>query len=196
MRAGHLAAAALLALAPAGPAGAEEPGDLKAALHHALYPFRERHGFPGTTAAILVPDGTAVTAATGLAAVEAGRAMTPRTPMLAASIGKPFVAATVPAREGEGRLPRDDRVSDHLGDRSWFGELPNAASMTVGHLLRHEAGLPDHPHMAAFQEAAAGRMAAGGPAFTPEEILAFVAGASRSLPPARTGPTATRHTSS
>jgi D-alanyl-D-alanine carboxypeptidase len=81
---------------------------------------------PGATAAIALPDGTVVTAAVGLADVENARPMTPDTPMLAASIGKTFVAATVLALESEGLLSRADLVSVHLGDRPWFDTLPNA----------------------------------------------------------------------
>ncbi len=64
-------------------------------LEATLADFRDRYGFPGATAAIVLPDGTIVTAATGLADVEGGRAMTPDTPMLSASVGKTFVAPTV-----------------------------------------------------------------------------------------------------
>jgi len=136
--------------------------------------FQERYGFPGATAAIALPDGTVMTAATGLADVEAGRAMTPDTPMLAASIGKSFVAATVLALESEGRLSRDDLLSVHLGDRPWFDALPNAGTVTVDHLLHHTSGLPDHVHLAEFQRAWAGLV--DGSAFDPQDLIGFVAG--------------------
>jgi len=41
--------------------------------------------------------------------------------------------------------------------------------------LRHRAGLPDHPHLPELQEAASARIAEAGDAFTPEQILGFVA---------------------
>ena len=173
MRAARLLAAACLVLVGAT-ATAEEPAGLTDRLGATLEAFRAAYGFPGATAAIALPDGEVVTAATGLADVEAGRAMTPGTRMLAASIGKTFVAATVLALESEERLSRADLLSAHLGDRPWFGELPNGAAITLGHLLRHTSGLPDHPHLPAFQQAAAARIAAGAPAFTPEEVLGFV----------------------
>jgi D-alanyl-D-alanine carboxypeptidase len=46
--------------------------------------------------------------------------------------------------------------------------------MTIGHLLRHTAGLPDHVHMSAFAEALAARVAAGGNALAPEQSITFV----------------------
>ena len=168
----RLAAAALLSLA-AGPVAAT---DLSVRIEGTLDGFRDRYGFPGATAAIALPTGTVATAATGLADVEAGREMTTQTRMLAASIGKTFVAATVLALESEGRLARTDRLAQHLKNRPWFADLPNAGSITVDHLLHHSSGLPDYPHVPEFQAAAAARIASGGAAFTPEEVLGFVTG--------------------
>ncbi|SEG23117.1 serine hydrolase domain-containing protein [Jhaorihella thermophila] len=145
-----------------------------AELQDLLSKFQESYGFPGATAAIALPDGEIVTAATGLADVEANRPMAPDTPMLAASIGKSFVAATVLSLESEGVVSRADLVSDHLGGFDWFARLPNHATMTVGDLLRHGAGLPDHVHLESFQIEMAGRMGSGAAAFTPEEAIAFI----------------------
>ena len=167
----------LAAFAAATPAPAGEEVSLVTELQATLDAFQKRYAFPGATAAIALPDGTVVTAATGLADVEAARPMTPDSRMLAASVGKTFVAATVLALESEGMLSRHDRVAAHLGDRSWFAALPNAGSMTIGQLLSHRAGLPDHVYMPAFREAFAARVAAGEGAFTPEQILGFLAGA-------------------
>ncbi|RDC74101.1 hypothetical protein DLJ49_05370 [Rhodovulum sp. 12E13] len=100
MRAARLLAAACLVLAAAAPARAEEPMGLTARLGATLDAFRADYGFPGATAALALPDGRLVTAATGFADVEAGREMTPGTRMLAASIGKTVVAATVACAGG------------------------------------------------------------------------------------------------
>ena len=156
------------------PAAAQDIAGLSARLNATLEDFHVRYGFPGATAAIALSDGTVATAATGLADVESGRAMTPETQMLAASVGKTFVAATVLALESEGHLSRADLLADHLGDRPWFGKLPNAGTITISHLLHHQSGLPDHPHMPEFQAAARARIAAGEHAFTPEELIGFV----------------------
>ena len=81
--------------------------------------FHNGYGFPGATAAIALPDGSR-NGRDGLADVEAATAMTPETRMLAASIGKSFVAATVLALETDGLLARTDPVAHYLGDRAWF----------------------------------------------------------------------------
>ena len=169
MRRRLLLACALALACVAAPVAAQE-----AQLASVLGEVHERYGFPGATAAIALPDGTVVTAATGLADVEAGRAMTPETPMLAASIGKSFVAAAVLALETEGRLSRDDLLSDHLGDRPWFDALPNSEAITVDHLLHHTSGLPDHVHMSEFQQAWEGLVS--GSTFDAEDLIGFVAG--------------------
>ncbi|TCO77700.1 serine hydrolase domain-containing protein [Chromatocurvus halotolerans] len=175
VRAVFVLAAMVLSPAMPGIAVATDTTALATRLVETLHTFRSRYGFPGATAAIALPDGSLVTAATGLADVEAGRPMTPGARMLAASIGKTFVGATVLALESEGLLSRADLLAEHLHDRPWFTDLPNADTMTLGHLLRHQSGLPDHAHLPEFETAVKARIAAGGPAFAPEELLSFIA---------------------
>jgi D-alanyl-D-alanine carboxypeptidase len=151
------------------------PPSPSARLATILEAFRTQHGFPGATAAIVLPDGSVVTAATGVADLDSQRPMSPDTPMLAASIGKSFVAATVLQLEDEERLARGQLLSVHLGGRPWFDALPNAAEITINHLLHHTAGLPDHVHTPAFQ-ADFRRLAAAGARFDPEQLMAYVAG--------------------
>ncbi len=136
--------------------------------------FQERYDFPGATAAIALPKGEIITAATGLADIKAERLMAPDTPMLAASIGKSFVAATVLSLENEGVLSLVDPVSAHIGDVGWFAQVPNSETMTIEDLLRHAGGLPDHVHLEAFQSEMTKRMASGSPAISPVEAIAFV----------------------
>ncbi len=73
----------------------------------------------------MLPDGIVGTVATGLADIEKGQPMMAESRMLAASVGKTFVAATVIALAKEGRLSLDDPLSNWLGERSWFSRLPN-----------------------------------------------------------------------
>lgn len=137
---GKLVATALAAsLALTGPALAETP---QVRLQDLLDSFQQDYGFPGATAAMALPDGSVVTAATGVADAEAGTPMTSDSRMLAASIGKSFVAMTALSLESDGVLSRSDLVSRHLGDRDWFTRLPNHATMTVGDLLRHTLNRP------------------------------------------------------
>jgi D-alanyl-D-alanine carboxypeptidase len=174
MRKVLIAAGLLASVGAATPLMAQETANFTMRLEAILEDFRDRYAFPGATAAIALLDGTVATAATGLADVENVRAMTPETPMLAASIGKTFVAATLLALESEGALSRTDLLFAHLGDRPWFESLPNADSITIGHLLRHTSGLPDHVHLPAFQADWA-RLATDESDLDPEHLVAFVA---------------------
>jgi len=136
--------------------------------------LRNRHGFPGATAAYVWTDGTSGTAATGLADVEAGRPMTPGSRMLAASIGKTFVGATAAALAHEGAVDLDAPIARWLADRPWFAQLPNHEHITLRHLLTHRSGLPDHVHLDTFAAEVSRRWHMPGPAFTPDALVQFV----------------------
>jgi len=84
-------------------------------------------GFPGATAACVLSDGTVDVAATGVADREAGTPMTKRPRMLAASIGKTFVAATALALDREGVLDLD----------------APAARITIAFLINTDVGVMD-----------------------------------------------------
>ncbi len=84
-----------------------------------------QYRFPGATAAYILPDGTVEVFAIGLADVELETPMTPKSRMLAASIGKTFVGATILALTQDGVLNLDDPISKWLDDRTWFSRLPN-----------------------------------------------------------------------
>ncbi len=137
-----------------------------------LVSFQEDYGFPGATLAYVLPDGTVGDAAVGHADVETGIRMTPQTRMLAASIGKTVVGALVLSLENDGALNRSDLVSAHLGDLPWFDRLPNASEITVGQLLTHTSGLPDHVHMDGVVQEMINWGNRGH--FGPEDAIAFI----------------------
>ena len=159
----------LLALVPAS-AWPAAPEVLRAALQAEAAAIVRDHGLPGMTVAVARSDGLRVAAAAGLADVETGRVMTAATPMLAASIGKTFVAATVVALAAEGKLGLDDPLRRRLGDEDWYGRLPNSETITLRHLLGHRSGLPDHVHEPAFAAA----WQAGATSLQPRELVGLV----------------------
>jgi len=139
--------------------------------------LRAEYGFPGVTCAYVLSDGTVGEAASGFADKETLQPMAPHSRMLAASIGKSFVAATVIALAGEERLHLDDLLSKTLGHCSWFSRLPNHKTITLRHLLTHSSGLPDHvhvqnarQHMQSLQES----LRSAGYVFSPESLVEFV----------------------
>jgi len=106
--------------------------------------IRAENGFPGATAAFILPDGRSASVATGVADREANIPMRPDALMLAGSVGKSFVAAVALALVGEGRLNLDAKVATWLGEAAWFPRLPNAEDVTLRMLLNHTSGIPEH----------------------------------------------------
>lgn len=149
-----------------------DSSDLHTDVRVLLETFHETYGFPGATIAYVAADGEIQRFAVGLSDIEADTPMTPDTRMLAASIGKTIWGALVLDLEADGILNRTDRVSQYLGDQPWFARVPNAGDITVGHLLTHTSGLPDHVHM---DGAAAALMALGqAERFDPVDLVSFV----------------------
>ena len=161
--------ACLLFVVLAASADPSDPDDEVQAL---LEDFQETYGFPGATVAYVSSDGEVRSFAVGYSDVEAGIPMTPETRMLAASIGKSIWGALVLSLEADGLINRSDLVSDYLGNEPWFHRVPNADEITVGHLLTHSSGLPDHVHMegVATELIAMGRV----DTFDPVDLISFV----------------------
>lgn len=86
----------------------------------------------------------------GLADVESTAPMIPQSRMLAASIGKTSVAATVLALAQEQWLSLEDLATKWLGEQLWFTRLANHDMMTVRHLVTHTAGPPDRVNLPSF----------------------------------------------
>jgi D-alanyl-D-alanine carboxypeptidase len=165
----------------ARPVAAADPAalaDLQVRFQAGLDELCKKYQLPGVTAAYALPDGTVETFASGLADKESGAAMTPSTRMLAGSVGKTFVAATVVALAQDGKLSLDDKVEKWLGHEPWFADLPNGPEITVRHLLMHRSGLADHVNNLQFALAVRQKIAAEGADpdfyFQPQELVAFV----------------------
>jgi len=154
--------------------GSEDNANPALLFQEELDALREEFGFPGATAAYVLADGTAGVVATGFADIESDTPMRPSTRMLAASIGKTFVAAAVLGLAQERRLSLDGKISQWLGDRPWFARLPNHDSITIRHLLTHRAGLVNHVDTHEFAAAFAGNWSNPGKPFEPEQLIEFV----------------------
>ena len=106
--------------------------------------LREWHAqssVPGVSVGIVLKDGTALTAVAGVADRATKAPLRPDGLMLAGSTGKTFFAAVALQLIESGHLDLDAPISKYLGDRPWFARLPNAAAITVRHLMTHTSGL-------------------------------------------------------
>jgi D-alanyl-D-alanine carboxypeptidase len=140
----------------------------------ALDDLHTKYGFPGATAAYVLPDGSQGAAAAGLADIEAGKPMTVRSRMLAASIGKTFVGATTIALEHEGLLDLHTPISHWLGSREWFSRLPNHNAITLYHLLTHSSGLPDHVFTEKFASELSQKWKMEQNPFSHEKLISYI----------------------
>jgi len=155
------------------------------AIQGVLDSLRAADGFPGATAAVVGADETIQAFATGVADREDSTRMTPHMRMLGGSTGKSFAAAVVLALAQRGPLDLDAPIARWLGNRPWFDRLPNADGLTLRMLLRHQSGLIDHIHTAAFVEALQRKRQADGAdaAMEPEALVSFVLGTEPLFPP-------------
>jgi D-alanyl-D-alanine carboxypeptidase len=137
----------LTLLVPACDRPADEAAVLRQRRDSTLRAVVERfHGsskFPGAVAGAWFADSTSVAVGVGLADRDLRLAMPDTALLHAGSVGKTFWAALVLQLVGEGRVGLDDSVSRHLGDEPWYGDLPNAESITVRMLLDHTSGIPE-----------------------------------------------------
>lgn len=153
----------------------------QARLGATLDSLRAAFGVPGLIAAWSGPDGEVTELALGSTrppgdgAADPPPEMPPSGRMLAASIGKSFVAATALALAGEGVLALDAPVARWVGDRPWFARLAHGEAITLRHLLTHGAGLVDHVHHPDFAGLWAARRAEGGTP-PPDALIGLVAG--------------------
>ena len=147
---------------------------LKEQFQSELEALQDQYRFPGATAAYILPDGTVEVFSVGLDDVEFDLPMMPQSRMLAASIGKTFVGATVLALVQESVLSLDDPISKWLNDRSWFSRLPNHATITLRQLLNHTSGIANHVDEKGFIQAFQEKWQASSNPFPPEDLIAFV----------------------
>jgi CubicO group peptidase (beta-lactamase class C family) len=113
-------------------------GDPRERLDALLAPLRSDHA-PGVAVMVIRDGAVAYSDGLGLADVERGIPIGPRTAFDIASVSKQFTAMLAMILRQEGRLDYDAPVVRFLPELSRFGE-----TMTVRHLLTHTSGLPDY----------------------------------------------------
>ena len=105
----------------------------------ALFAAFESPGSPGCAVSVTRGGSTLFSAGYGLADIEQGAAITPRTAFYAASVSKQFTAASIALLVLRGQLSLDANVRDFVP------ELPDYGTpITVRHLLHHTSGLRDY----------------------------------------------------
>lgn len=101
-------------------------------------------GVPSVSAAVSQGSALIWQEAFGLADRETGRAATPATPYLLASITKPIVATAIMQLVHDGAIELDQPVNTLLSSTLLTSRAADADRVTIRHLLSHTGGLPYH----------------------------------------------------
>ena len=149
-------------------------GSLESLLQTELDELCKKHNLPGMTAAFVLENGRIGSVSSGLADKEYNIPMTPQSRMLAASIGKTFVAATCVALAQKGVLDLDKSISAWLGEYDWFDRLANHDIITLRQLLSHTSGLPDHVFDERFAKAFSEKWNSPTNPFPPDTLIAYI----------------------
>jgi len=128
--------------AACAPVGLGEAHPRSAAYQTLLDDYVER-GFPGLTAAVYTPDDGLWVGAAGVSSVAAKTAMRSCDAFFSGSVAKMYTVTAAMAQVESGQLNLDDTVAWHLPAATGNG-LPNATLASVGQLMNHTAGMPDH----------------------------------------------------
>jgi D-alanyl-D-alanine carboxypeptidase len=142
-----------------GPTYAEQLGP---ALDALLKQQRKAMRVPGASATIVFADGSRWSSAAGNASLNPKAKATPRTPLVAGSITKTFVAALILKLAEDGALTLDDPLS------RWLPAYPNGANISLRLLLSHSSGVFNY-----FEHADYSRLVFKRPTYkwAPTEIL-------------------------
>ena len=123
-------------LAPGGPVQAADP---TAAEIDAIFADYDGTTSPGCSLGV-VRDGELIyTRGYGMANLEYGIALSPRSVFRTASVGKQFTAMAIAILDQQGKLSLDDPLS------KYFPEFPPwAGDITIRHLVHHTSGIRDY----------------------------------------------------
>lgn len=153
--------------------------DLQTRLQAVLESFHEGGSFAGASAAVSLPNGGVLSLTVGEADTVRHIPMDSSHRMLQGSVGKTYFAALAMQLVGEGLLELGTPVSSYLGQRDWFGRIPNADGITVRHLMTHTSGVMRYEFKQAFTNDLS---AQPDKHWRPEELLAYVLDEEASFP--------------
>lgn len=96
---------------------------------------------PGVTVGISLADNSIAVAA-GFADVEDKTLMTTESVMMAGSVGKTWVSASIMKLYQEGKIDLNDKAADYLlEDNLWLNKVSNFEDVTIHMLLTHTTGI-------------------------------------------------------
>lgn len=122
------------------------PATLTDRFQDTLNRLQREHKFPGATAAVMLPDDTIISVASGKADLDRNLPMHPTTQQYIGDVGMSFISALALIQANEGTLNLDRPIHEYLDTRgadAWFMKTPFAERVTMRHLLTHTSGIRD-----------------------------------------------------
>ena len=150
---------------------AQNTQELSSKLQTELERVKASHKTPGVTFSVVLPNNEVIAIASGMADLEKNIPMTPEHKMLGGSTGKVFYSVVIMQLVEEGKIDLDEPVATYLGSFDWYNRLPNASTLTMRALMRHESGIPRYVFKEAFQKDV---LKDADKVWKPEELLAYV----------------------
>ena len=133
--------------------------------------IRVDFAIPGMSVAIIDKQEKISAFTTGWSDKEDQIAMDPHHVLMNGSIGKTYVAAVLFKLIESNQIELDDPISKYLNEYGDLDRIPNAALLTIAHLMTHTSGIPRYvmdPAVWSFVKDDPMR------SWTPEERLAFI----------------------
>ncbi|HEY9228406.1 MAG TPA: serine hydrolase domain-containing protein [Gemmatimonadaceae bacterium] len=93
---------------------------------------------PGCAMGVFQDGKVAFAKGYGLANIEYGVSLTPKTPMIMGSVSKQFTAAAIALLVEQGRISLDDDVHKYIPELADYGK-----KITINHLVHHTSGVRD-----------------------------------------------------
>jgi D-alanyl-D-alanine carboxypeptidase len=124
--------------------GTTQNNSLSAALQKVLDSIVLVENLPGATFTALLPSGEKISIASGYSDRGKHIPMKPGDCMLAGSVGKTIVAATLLKLAGQKKIGIDDSVKSFFKGEEWFERIPNGRDLTVRMLMDHTSGIPEY----------------------------------------------------
>lgn len=126
---------------------------------------------PGISISVAFPNGEVKTFTRGFANVENNIKMSSTTKMLGGSTGKVFYSVVALQLIDEGKLHLDTPIYSTMKEYEWFDRIPNAKTLTVRNLMRHETGIPRYVFNPKFQKDV---LADVNKVWKPKDLLSYV----------------------
>lgn len=136
-----------------------------------LWGLHEKHEFPGALGALILSDGSQIDLPIGYADLESEAEMTPQARLLSGSIGKTYVAAAAHKLMLAGKLDFDHLAISFFPGEAWFKRIPNAETISVRQLLRHQSGIARHVFKPSFLPDCYGQP---DKVWKPKELLSYI----------------------